>query len=123
MGIFKQHIPTYVDYREASPRWNFNTTEELCNLPPMLKAKERPGFSHFAISGNCILQIADEGFYWWVLGYVDDVDGVELPEWDGGKHRAELEDGRIVILMRREIVSSCGNVLTLRDGSTAKWIR
>ncbi len=123
MGVFEQHIPDYVDYREAPPRWEFNTTEDLCNLPPMLKAKENPKFSHFAISGNDILKICDDGFYWWVVGSVDDAAGLELPAWDGGKYRAELEDGTIAVLTRKEVVSSCGGVLKLKNGGTAQCIR
>lgn len=50
----------------------------------------------------------------------------DLPQWDGGKYRAELPDGRVVELSGGaggDVVSSCGEVLTLRDGSKARYIR
>lgn len=43
-------------------------------------------------------------------------------KWDGGKYKAEMPDGTIKTLTD-EVYSSCGDKLTLRDGTEAKRIR
>jgi hypothetical protein len=75
-------------------------------------------FSHFAMSDNCLMVIHDDGFHWWVVGYVEKPERVDLPKWEGGKYRAQMSDGTIKILTN-EVVSSCGYTLTLADGTKA----
>ena len=79
-------------------------------------------FSHFALSGNLLMEISNEGFNWWVVGYIENPDSVDLPQWDGWKHRAQMPNGDIVVLTS-EVVSSCGDVLTLKDGTKAKKLK
>ena len=66
--------------------------------------------------------IHDDGFHWWVVGYIENPADIDLPKWDGWKHKAKMPDGSIKTLTD-EVISSCGDILTLRDGTKAKNIR
>ena len=122
MNWFKQHIPSFFDVDEKPKKINFNTTEELLNLEIVKRYGKREDFSHFAISDNTIMEISNNGMHWWVVGFIGDPSLVDLPKWDGGKYEAELNNGKIVIINGNDVVSSCGGILTLKDGSTAKKI-
>ena len=122
MNKFKQHIPNFVDVDECSDWIEFETTQDLLKLEIVQRYGKRKDFSHFALSNSCLMEISDEGFHWWVVGYIADPSMVNLPQWEGRKHRAEMPDGSRVILTN-EVVSSCGDVLTLRDGTKAKNLR
>lgn len=117
--IFRQHIPSFVDGAE-SEIIKFNTTEELLNSELFQRYKNPD--SSFVKDDNKIMEIHDDGYHWWVVGFVDQPDKIDLPKWDGWKFRAELKDGRKVVLSK-EVVMSSGDILTLRDGSTAKNLR
>lgn len=114
---FIQHIPSFVEGCEPKI-YEFNKLEELLCQPLFKHASEQPKFSHFAMSDNHIMEISDEGFHWWVLGRIEKPEMVDLPQWTGWKYRALL-DGKEVVLSG-EVVSSCGDELTLRDGRKAK---
>ena len=114
-NAFKQHVPAFVDL-EKYPEWiPFDTTKELLGLE-VVRRYIGPTFSHFAISDNTLMEISDEGFHHWVVGFIRYPERVDLPKWAGWKHLVRLKDGREVVLTD-EVVSSCGGVLTLRDGS------
>lgn len=117
---FIQHIPGFVDGCDPL-RYDFSTTQELLDKPLFKRATENPKFSHFAMSDNCIMEITDDGFHWWVLGTIEKPELVDLPTWAGWKHRA-IMDGEEVVLTN-EVVSSCGDVLTLRDGRKAQALK
>lgn len=120
MNWFLQHVPNFVDVDQPPQRIPFETTEELLNLEVVKRYGKRPDFSHFAISDNYLMEISDGGRHWWVVGRLGDPTAVDLPQWDGGKYKAQLKDGTVVELTRKDVYSSCGDVLTLADGTTAK---
>lgn len=121
MNVFRQHVPRCVDI-EADPPRAFSTTAELLALEVVQRFGKGKNFSHFAMSGNHLMEISDDGFMWWVIGTVAYPDAIELPKWDGGKYRAELPDGTQTILSK-EVASSCGDTLYLTDGTRARNIR
>ena len=121
MGKFTQHIPNFADGIEPATA-EFTTTEDLVNLEVVQRYVD-DRFSHFAMDDKMLLVIKDDGFYWWVVGYVESDTPIDLPEWDHGKYRVQLENGENVVMQGSEIMSSCGDVITLLDGSKAKWIR
>lgn len=125
MNKFKQHIPNFINV-DKSPDIEFKATEDLLGINVVKQWYEpvdgKP-FSHFAISGNRLIVVHDNCFSWWVVGYIKYPELVKLPKWVGGKYRAELSDGSRVELTSKEVVSSCGNILTLKDGSNAKNIK
>ena len=142
---FQQRIPSFVDGFERFS-FDFATTEELLAndwikswsepfKPQKLttltvatgewtesETKNTSGdFCRYSILDNCLMAEFDDGFHWWVLGYIEKPELVDLPKWSGWKYRAIL-DGQEVVLTN-EVISSCGDVLTLRDGRKAKNIR
>jgi hypothetical protein len=123
MAIFRQHLPGYVDPDLKAPDAEFSNTAELLALEVVQGYGKTADFSHFAMGGNYLMEIRDDGFMWWAVGSVSDPSIVDLPKWDGGKYRAMLEDGTCVTLGPGEVVSSGGGVLTLRDGTKAQEMR
>lgn len=121
MNTFKQHIPAFVDV-DSPPVQNFETTQELLALEIVQRYVKDKGFSHFAMSGNLLMKICDEGYRWWVVGRIGDPSSIDLPKWDGGKYRAQLPNGDVVELTGQDVYSSCGDELTLHDGTKAKEI-
>lgn len=119
MNRFKQHIPNFVDVDK--PEWiAFETTKDLVGLEVVKRYEKRNKLSHFVLSDNCLMVISDDGFYWWVVGYIEDPTTVNLPQWKGPKYMAQMPNGSIVVLTN-EVVSSCGNILRLRDGTKVIW--
>lgn len=118
MNRFKQYIPAFVDGFDPVC-FEFETTEDLLNNEFVIYHSKKNGFSHFAMSDNCLMKISDDGFDWRVLGYIQNPENIDLPEWEGWKFRAILENGKEVVLSD-EVVSSCLDTLTLKDGTKAK---
>ena len=121
-----QHIPNFVD-TDKPEAVEFETTQDLLMIDKVKQwARPMDGkeFSHFALSCNVLMAIHDDGFHWWVVGYIDieHPTEIDLPKWESGKYRAKLSSGETVILTH-EVVSSCGDTLTLKDGTTASLIK
>jgi hypothetical protein len=119
MNSIRQYRPAYFEGFE-NETVDFSTTYELINIP-FVKNFAFGNFSHYAISDNCLMAIYDNGFEHWVVGFIKNPKSVKLPKWKGWKFRALL-DGKEVVLSK-EVVSSCGDVLTLRDGRKATNLR
>ena len=124
MNEFRQHIPSFVETMgEKQPIYEFETLDDLLSLEVVKRYSKDKDFSYFALSRNKLMEIGDDGFYWWVVGYIKNPDKLDLPEWKGGKWRAELQNGKQVVLEHGEVDSICGGVLTLKDGTKAKEIK
>lgn len=120
MNKFIQHIPNYVDYRGATNEAiEFETLDDLLSLAVIKPYKESPRFSHFALSGNNLMEISYEGFKWWVVGQVLQPELLELPKWDGGKYKARFPDGTTKVLTK-EVYSSCAGKLKLSNGDVVE---
>ena len=125
MNKFTQHVPNCVDIdRDRWVSFEFETLEELVNHPfvKRFSSPKKPDFSHFAIHNTYLMAIYDDGFKWWVLGSVATSEGLDLPKWQGWKFRALLDEQEIV-LSGKDVVSSCGDRLELRDGRVATNLR
>jgi len=94
----------------------FETTGELLNFPAIKDRKNKSNFSHFAISGNRLMEVSNDGFEWWVIGYVGNPELLDLPKWDGGKYKVQFDDGTIEVLSSKDISYSCLRVVRLNDG-------
>lgn len=118
MNRLHKHIPNFVDDRGADRTpFEFETLEDLKNLEWVKHYMGVAGkrFEHLCVSENRLMAVYDHGFHWWVIGYLEHpVEG--LPQWEGWKHRALGADGQVRVV-GREAVSSCGDVLTMEDGS------
>ncbi|MDY6893944.1 MAG: hypothetical protein SVO01_00780 [Thermotogota bacterium] len=122
MNKFIQHIPNFIEVDK--PRWiEFETIEDLLNIP-VVKQWKKPingkSFSYFAISDNVLIVVHDNGFHWWAVGYIEKPELIKLPKWTGGKYKAQFLNGDIKIVSSKNVISSCGNILTLKDGTKAK---
>ena len=122
MATFKQHIPAFVETDGPPPAAEFVNTDELLALDVVRRYGKSKNFSHFAMSDRHLIEVSDDGFNWWVVGFVSDPAVVDLPKWEGWKFRAELADGTRCTL-GKEVVSSCGDELTLCDGTKARNLR
>lgn len=87
MPTFRQHIPGFVDGCEPEIA-TFQSAEELLALSVVERYREDPnrGFHRFSIArqsrGPSLLMVErDDGRWWWVVGYIDDATGIDLPEW------------------------------------------
>ncbi len=111
------HVPNFVDCRGSVPEPScFSTTQELLSLPQVKAYLHLKGFSHFALDENRLMAIYYRGLSWWVIGTVRTKDGIDLPEWDGGKYKVRYSNGRIKILGSEDVVSVVGNDITLVTG-------
>lgn len=117
---FIKHIPAFVDTRgmDENISKECSSIDDLLDLPDLVLHSSKSDFSHFAVSDDALMAIRDNGFHWWVVGYVDNDAAQNFPKWCGGKYRATI-DGVEVILDGGEVVSSCAGVLTLSDGRVA----
>ena len=85
-NTFTEYLPNYYSgYDEEKEIFNFDNTEELLNHPLLKKAEQYPTFSHFVVSEEFIMLIADGGHYWQVIGKVKYPELVELPQWQNNK--------------------------------------
>jgi len=124
MNRFKKHIPPFVDV-DILPDWiEFETTEDLLKIKDVEIYNEIKDFSHFAVEEDCLLAISDEGFHWWVIGFIEKPEEVNLPKWEGWKFYVEFPNGEKKIvgdgIVGYEVRSSCGDYVTFRNGKTAK---
>ena len=119
MNWFVQHIPNYVDV-DPPQKILFDTTKELLNIEVVKRYGQLPDFSHFAIHGSYLMEISNNGFHWIVVGRLGNPTTVDLLQWDGGKYKVQLNDGTIVDLIGKDVRSSCGDLVTLRDGTIVK---
>ncbi len=124
MNAIKQHIPAFVDV-EHRPGWiPFDTTDELLNLDVVRRYRDEK-FHRWSKSGDHLMVESDEGYEWWVVGFLKDAAAVDLPAWKA-KYLARLADGREVTLTDEttpRVWSSCGGHLKLSDGTTAVNVR
>lgn len=119
---FTVHIPDFVETREPRPVYEFNSLDELKEIPNVKAASERKGFSHFALSDQHLMEVSDEGRHWWVLGHIDDPSSLGLPAWDRGVYRVQMPDGQTVDLPGTQVAWSRGDEIGLRDGTTVQLI-
>ncbi len=117
---FEQSMPTYCEGFDPE-LIDASSMQELLASPLFKRYSDDPKFEHFALEENTILAISDSGFSWWVVGYVKTDEPLDLPKWCGWKFKAIL-DGEEVVL-GDEVISSCGDRLTLRDGRVATNLR
>ena len=119
MNTFWSPKTSFSDPDYVPTVYTFETTAELLALDSVQRCN-KPG-AKFAISGGHLMVITRDGFEWWVVGRIGQPERVDLPEWDGVKIRVQLNDGTKTVVSK-EVLSICGNEITLRDGSIATRI-
>lgn len=117
VNSFRQHIPPFVEVDRRPAPIPFTTVDELLALEVVQRCKDE-AFSHFALSDNALMAVSDDGYKWWVVGFIAQPEQVDLPTWKP-RYLARLPDGRDVSLDGGEVASSGGGKLWLRDGTVA----
>lgn len=129
---FIQHIPSFVDSRGMDVfELECSSVEELLSNPFFDKYKGDK-FSHFTKSKErnryALMSISDNGFSWWVVGFILTKEPLDLPEWEGWKFRARLDGENVIVGTGADCVAKVvmisGGTLTLDDGRVAHegWI-
>jgi len=121
---FRQRIPRFVD-NDNPLEFDFDTVEELVNHPYIQEWLNKNPHSILVKSEGILMVVYNEGFNWWCIGWITNPDDLELPEWEGGKYIAQYSNGNIEVLdktSKNPMISSCGDVLTLKDGTKCKKI-
>jgi hypothetical protein len=122
---FRQRIPAFID-GDNPLGFDFDTVEELVNHPYIQEWLNKNPHSILVKSGGVLMVVYNEGFNWWGIGWITNPNDLELPEWDGGKYIAQYSNGNIEVLdktSKNPMISSCGDVLTLKDGTKCKKIK
>ena len=122
---FRQRVPGFVDI-DNFIEFDFDTTEELVNHSFIQNWLNTCPSSILVKSREVLMVVYNEGFNWWGIGFISNPDDLELPEWDGGKYIGQHSNGTIEILDKTSenpVISSCGDVLTLKDGTECKNIK
>lgn len=110
------HDPDYVPVV-----YQFETTEDLLSLDAV-KKYDKTG-AEFVLSGGHLMVLYQKGFEWWVVGRINDSSTVNLPEWRGPKITVRFENGQETVVQDGEVISICGDEITLRDGSKTTRVR
>lgn len=80
----KQHRPAFFSGFENEVV-SFDTLEELLAIPfvaNFAQDMDHP-FHRFSIDGDgrTLMAEYDDGYVWWVVGFIDDASGLDLPMW------------------------------------------
>jgi len=78
----RQHIPNFVDLDEYPEEIEFSTLNELLEIPFVKSKTKYDDFLKFSISDNHLMVEFDEGKTWYVVGSIDDVTNIDLPNWE-----------------------------------------
>jgi hypothetical protein len=87
MAKFTQRIPGGVDPSLQPLVIEFDVQEELIDSDYVQGFTTMKGHVGFVMSDGMLMAISDEGYHWWVLGYIDEPDIMDLPPWEGAKYR------------------------------------
>jgi hypothetical protein len=95
----RQHVPNFVDIDRYKIRSKeFNTQEELLAIPWVASNTKDEGFYRFSVDVSYtpalpalgraattryyLMAERDNGLWWWVIGYLDSLEGIDLPKWE-----------------------------------------
>lgn len=117
MNQFRQHIPNFIDNDDPNT-FTFETTQEFLDNEYINWYTKQQNFFRLSKQDDCVILEKDDGFYWWVLGYIKDPASLDLPEWPGGRYRVIFE-GRRQVIEGSQVASSCGELIELTDGRQA----
>lgn len=122
MNEITYHSPGFArDGNHQPETCEFETLTDLMNLERIKKWSKSSRFSHFALGDNILLSIEDEGFIWWVVGYIKYPENINLPKWEYGKHLVELDNE--IYILTNEVKSICDNKIELKDGRIGRLLQ
>ncbi len=84
----REHVPGFVDLDRERYVSVFETTEDLLKIDWVQRAGSALKDSEFMISPNDddskkghLMTVKKDNSTWWVVGYISDLEGIDLPEW------------------------------------------
>jgi hypothetical protein len=92
----------------------FNTLEELLAIPWVKSFSVHKTFYRYSVSDYHLMAEYRGGREWWVIGQLKNND-IGLPKWDKGFYEVWI-DGKPELIPGKDVSSSCGDEVTLRDG-------
>lgn len=114
---YRSHIPAFAECGQENSVVEFSDLKAL--VDHLTATRLEDGWT-IEGSGNHLMMVAPDRLDWWVLGFTD-ADLASLPKWRAA-YLAKI-GGRAVRLDNGEVVSSCGDVLTLKDGRKVRNIK
>jgi len=87
MNKIKQYRPNLVTTTEDNQMVEFETTQELLNIDFVKKFSNRNNFYRYSLDiDNYFNQYSlmaeyNDGRDWWVVGFIDNPQDIDLPKW------------------------------------------
>lgn len=120
MNEISRYVPAYVETDEPIKRASFDTLAQLTELPLVRRFTDDKDFYKLSASDNHLIAEYRGGRNWSVVGSLREaVPG--LPEWDHGIYEVIDPSGKPLVVPGRDVASSCGDEVKLRDGRILKW--
>lgn len=121
-NMFYIHVPNFVQLERKPDPIPFSTLEELLDIQRVKDFNPTKDVNHLRLSKNYLMFIDNDRLIWYVIGRIlHSIEGIA--QWEGPKFKVRNEDGTMNILTIDEVVSSCGDELTLRTGGKIKRFR
>lgn len=119
MNSIRQHVADYIDTDSPTKSASFETLAELLQIPFVRRYMDNEQFHQFSIARGHLIAEWRGGREWWVAGIVDGpVEG--LAEWNRGIYEVWGSDGQALELPGCDVQSSCGDVVTLLNGTVLR---
>jgi len=85
INTFREYFPDSFDMVTIPNDTDFDTIDQLIEIPRVKKVMGLEGFSKLSKSGTFLMAEFDEGKRWYIIGYLRYPDWVDLPYWDERK--------------------------------------
>jgi hypothetical protein len=86
MNSIQRYFPGFCDVDDKERvTVSFSTVKEMTEIPWVANWANSAEFDHFAKSGRHLMAILNKGHEWWVVGFIQHPELVDLPEWHAPK--------------------------------------
>lgn len=117
---FRQLRSSFNDPEDVMLHFDFETSEELFSHDYIKWHMKQPHFTRFSLTNDHTLMAEyKNGFEWWVVGYINYPESLNLPKWKP-KYFIQYPSGFRTVLENGEVISICGTEGTLRDGTLVR---
>jgi len=91
MNKIMQHRPSFIDIAEDVQGAAFDNIESLESIPFVRRFMTIKRFSGFAIAdGDTLIATYKNGKEWYVVGFIENTTGIDLPEWLPGERANDV---------------------------------
>jgi len=82
MVYVKQYLPSFFDPINIERTQHvFKSQEELLEIPFIKSWGDRYNYALTKEEPSKLMAVSDDGYTWYVIGFIDDITGLDLPEW------------------------------------------